>query len=363
MKIVFVLPPANLSGGIRVIEIYADRLLRRGHDVVAVAQQRPLPSFRGVLRSLLKDRQLPDFRRRLPSHFDRSIVPLEIVPHAGPVAETDVPDADVVVATWWETAPWVAALSPAKGAKAYFMQEYGAPHLPMDEVRSTWRLPLHLITLTQQLVDLLHRECGCDTPVDCVPNAVDTGKFGAPVRSKQQQPTVGVVYRSLPSKGIDIALEAVGLAQQELPELQLLCFSPEIPKHSLPTNTRFLHRPTDEQLKEFYSSCDAWLFPSRLEGFGLPILEAMACRTPVIGTPAGAAPDLLMGGGGILVRPEDPTDMAQAILEICNLPEPAWKKMSDLAYETATSYTWEDATDRFEAALERAIQRHKSGDL
>jgi len=44
----------------------------------------------------------------------------------------------------------------------------------------------------------------------------------------------------------------------------------------------------------------------------LPILEAMACRTPVIGTPAGPAPELLGAGGGILVRPEDPADMAMA---------------------------------------------------
>ncbi|HLO47553.1 MAG TPA: glycosyltransferase, partial [Kamptonema sp.] len=82
-----------------------------------------------------------------------------------------------------------------------------------------------------------------------------------------------------------------------------------------------------------------------------------ACRTPVIGTPVGAAPQLLSGGGGILVKPEDPEDMAKAIDQICELSEDRWRTMSDAAIAQVTSYTWEDATDRFEAALQTAISR------
>ena len=115
--------------------------------------------------------------------------------------------------------------------------------------------------------------------------------------------------------------------------------------------------------KDLYSSCDAWLFGSLNEGFGLPILEAMACRTPVIGTPVGAAPELISEGNGILVKPEDPEDMARAIIQIVNMSNEQWKKMSDVAYKTATSYTWDDATDLFEEAIYTAIERTKNGDL
>jgi glycosyltransferase involved in cell wall biosynthesis len=87
----------------------------------------------------------------------------------------------------------------------------------------------------------------------------------------------------------------------------------------------------------------------------LPILEAMACRTPVIGTPAGAAPDLLSQGGGIMVPMEDPHAMAQAIVDVCRMKEEEWKALSDRALETVTGYTWEDATDRFEAALRQVV--------
>jgi glycosyltransferase involved in cell wall biosynthesis len=90
---------------------------------------------------------------------------------------------------------------------------------------------------------------------------------------------------------------------------------------------------------------------------GLPILEAMACRTPVIGTPVGVAPQMLADGAGILVRPEDPEDMAQAITQIYQMSNQDWRIMSDIGHSKVTQYSWEDACDRFEAALQVAIER------
>ena len=127
----------------------------------------------------------------------------------------------------------------------------------------------------------------------------------------------------------------------------------------LPPNTDFFHRVPDRELPTLYAACDAWLFATRIEGFGLPILEAMACRTPVIGTPAGAAPELLAQGGGTLVPPEDPEAMAQALVHLLLLSDLRWREISDAGHRTANSYTWDDAADRMEAALEQVL--HASG--
>ena len=117
-----------------------------------------------------------------------------------------------------------------------------------------------------------------------------------------------------------------------------------------------MKKPPQDLLREKYASCDAWMFASRDEGFGLPILEAMACRTPVIGTPAGAAPELIGRGSGKLVKAGDAESMAAAIVEMARMPEGEWRRMSEMAHATATGYTWEDATDKFEAAVRQVAE-------
>jgi glycosyltransferase involved in cell wall biosynthesis len=77
----------------------------------------------------------------------------------------------------------------------------------------------------------------------------------------------------------------------------------------------------------------------------------------VIGTPAGAAPELIRQGGGQLVPPEDPVAIAEAIVNLCSQPGDQWQALSAAAYQTASRYSWEDATTLFEAALEVALTR------
>ena len=362
MKITFIIPHADLSGGIRVVAIYAERLKKRGHDVLVVSAPKPRPTSKQQAKSVIKGKGWIPYKDDEPSHFDNSVVPLKVLECYRPTTDADVPDADVVIATWWETAAWVTQLSPSKGAKAYFMQDYGAPGQELEQIVPTWSLPLHIITIAQWLSDLITEYCG-DIPLTLVPNAVDFDLFYAPPRGKQPNPTIGFNYRLLASKGTDIALKAIQLASQSVPNLQVIGFGSEQPSEPLSSNITYHYRPSNSQLREIYAGCDAWVFSSRREGYGLPILEAMVCRTPVIATPAGAAPELLEQHGGILVKPEDPADMATAIQTMCQLSEADWKTMSDRAYETAVGYTWEDATDRFEAGLYTAIERQQRGDF
>jgi glycosyltransferase involved in cell wall biosynthesis len=199
-------------------------------------------------------------------------------------------------------------------------------------------------------------------PVAYIPNSVDTALFSAPPRGKQSVPTVGFTYTPMRNKGADVAIAAIDLARQELPNLRVKTFgSMEVAKElPLPAGAEFSFRVPDKELPGVYAGCDAWLFGTRIEGFGLPILESMACRTPVIGTPAGAAPELLGKGGGILVPMENARAMGDAILRVARMPEADWKALSDAAYATAHGYSWEDATDRYEAALRQIAEAKES---
>ena len=365
MKITFVLPTLCLTGGIRVISIFAERLRKLGHEVFVISVPHPQPSLRQQVKSLLGGRGWIGTPENEPSFFDKLDVKQKITDRWRPIEDKDVPDADVVVATWWETAEWVAKLSPSKGAKAYFIQHHEVfDYLPQGRVEATWMLPMHKITISHWLVNLARTKYG-DRQVSLAPPSVDTNQFYACPRHKQSVPTIGMMYSTIYWKGTDIALKAFSLAAKKIPNLRLVAFgvdapSPELP---LPANAEYIIQPDQDKIKDYYSKCDAWLLASRSEGFGLPIIEAMACRTPVISTPAGAAPEILSGGSGILVRPEDPEEIAKAIEYIYQLPDAEWQALSEAAYAKVVNYSWEDATAHFEAALKVAVDKSQQRDV
>ena len=138
MRITFILPTVNLSGGIRVVAIHAGMLAARGHQVVLVSPPAMEPSIREKVRSLLKGNGWPTVEPNPRSHLDGTGLDHRVLDRWRPVTNDDVPHADVIVATWWETAEWVAALSPDKGAKTYFVQGHEVfSHLPVARCHAT----------------------------------------------------------------------------------------------------------------------------------------------------------------------------------------------------------------------------------
>mgnify|MGYP000689954721 CR=1 FL=1 len=207
MRITFVMPVGGISGGNRVVALYAKRLVERGHTVHVVWQklQPPKRLWRRWRRSL----GLGKPRQQGSIYFDNTGVTQSIAASSGEVTAADLPDADVVVATWWETAFSVAAMPESKGRKFYFVQGHEVhDHLPSHISRATYYLPLKKITISQWLADIMADEYG-DHDVGIVKNSVDTGQFDAPARVKNATPTVGFMYSFKKVKGLDIALAAI----------------------------------------------------------------------------------------------------------------------------------------------------------
>lgn len=364
MRITFVVPSVNLSGGIRVVATYADRLTQRGHKVTVVSPGISTLSFWQRIKFLLKGggwikegEFYLDPIKFNKEYFDSSGVNLKILDVNRPVDEADVPDADVVIATFWTTAEWVSGYASNKGRKVYFIQDHEVwPAFPIDRVKATLRLPFQKITISKWLVEVMKEQYG-DSNISLVPNGVDTVQFSASERKKNSVLTLGLVYFPGSYKGCDVAFKAIEEAKMKVPNLKVITFSRIKPteKIPLPDNTEFYFQPAQSEISNIYSKCDAWLFASRCEGFGLPILEAMACRTPVIGTYAGAAPELLDNGEGILVDVDDSHMMADAILRISEMNDSEWKAMSDSAYVTACKHTWDKSVVLFEEALEKVL--------
>lgn len=345
MRFTFLLPSDNLTGGTRVGAVYARELMALGHEVLLVTCAPDAPDWRERLRAPFA-KALPDAPK---GHIALSGVPHKVMARPGPIAAKDVPDADVIIATWWETAVWMDAMPASKGNKVHLIQGYevwfGPDYVP--KVHAALRLPNTKIAISRDLKDTIEREVA-GISIALVPNAVDLEQFQAPERERNAQPCVGFIYALAAIKGADICAQACELARKQLPGLRVLAFGTDQPKDTLPlpTGSQFFHQPAQAELRKHYASCDAWIFGSRLDSFGLPILEAMACRTPVVAVPIGAATDLIAGGGGMLVPKESPQAMADAIVRLCTQSMQDWKAMSDCAYATAHGYSWKDATQK-----------------
>ncbi len=361
MKINMLLPSADLSGGVRVISIYADRLKRRGHDVTCISVEPRGQSLRRKVKSFVRGRGWPTIHRAAPSHMDSIDVKHHVVSPWRPIRDCDVPDGDVVLATWWETAEWANELSASKGAKAWLIQHHELlfQGQPVDRVAATWRMPLHKITISKWLTNLAREQYG-DPNASHVPNSVDTEQFHATERGRQARPTVGLLYSATPFKGCEVSLEAIRLASKLIPDLQVISFGAEPVKKELPLpdGAEFHFRPQQDRIRDLYARCDVWLCGSRSEGFHLPPLEAMACRTPVVSTEVGGSMDVIENGmNGYVVAVDDAKSLADRLVEVLVAPEANWKAMSQAALSTATRYTWDDATRRLETALRVAIRR------
>lgn len=352
MRVTFVLPYAGMAGGIRVLAIYAECLQRRGHEVNVVSIPQARPSFSRRIKLLVRGRGWrlePE-----PSYFDAIDVTHHVLETARSVEDDDVPDADVVLATFWRTAPWVAALSPRKGAKAILLQGYEtSPGREDPAMDAAWRLPLHKIVVSRWLVDWARDRFG-DSNVHLVPNSVDRERFHAPARGKQVTPTVGILYATLHLKGVDVSLAALDQVRKKVGQLRVVTFGAEQESAELPLPewVEFHYRPPQHEIRLLYGQCDVWLCGSRREGFHLPPLEAMACRCPVVSTRVGGPLDTVDEGvNGFLVDVEDSIGLAERLVKVLTLGEAEWKRMSDAALATAIRYTWDDATDLLESAL------------
>jgi glycosyltransferase involved in cell wall biosynthesis len=101
---------------------------------------------------------------------------------------------------------------------------------------------------------------------------------------------------------------------------------------------------SDEQLVELYRGARALVYPSLYEGFGLPVLEAMACGTPVVASRGSAMEEVALGAA-VLVDPYDVESIAAGIAEA----DTRRAELRDLGLARAAEFTWTGVADRVEA--------------
>ncbi len=106
-----------------------------------------------------------------------------------------------------------------------------------------------------------------------------------------------------------------------------------------------------------YSAADVFVYPSIYEGFGLPVLEAMACGTPVVTSNISAMPEIV-GDAGLLVDPRNVDALADAIQRIVT-DRALHTALSALGLARSKFFSWERVARETLAVYERAVQTRR----
>jgi len=126
-----------------------------------------------------------------------------------------------------------------------------------------------------------------------------------------------------------------------------------IRRHGLADKIRLPGFIPAEDLPLWYNSADAFVFPSVFEGFGLPVLEAMACGTPVIVSDASSLPEVA-GSAGMCLPPHDIDAWTEGLRRAIH--DDAWREQAAArGIEQASNFTWAETARQTIASYQRAL--------
>jgi len=315
MKVVFLLPSLNFSGGIKIVIQIANGLKRKGHDVSIYYPRFPL--YIGRLN-----------RNRLNGYIE-SEVPLNVY-----ISNIQIPNADIIVATSWETAEILDTLWKKRKdfQPLYFIQHvetwdyYNTGEYSMNDylALNTYTLPYPKIVTSSWEKQYINWDYYVPIGIDPVPK-----KEKSTICIENGCPYIMGLLRGIPWKGDDIILDL---------------------KKQYPVNT-FMNL-SNQYLDDVLWETNIFLSASLVEGFNLPVLEAMAHECCCITTNTGATPDYSDNGSGVCFVDRSVQSFADSINYLRENPDEIIK-IGRIARKLSEEWTTEKMINEFEKVLKR----------
>jgi glycosyltransferase involved in cell wall biosynthesis len=186
---------------------------------------------------------------------------------------------------------------------------------------------------------------------------VDQQRFAPAARreeGKGAKPYVLCVAGKDPAKNVETLIEAFARLPQPVRQRYHLVLAGDVGKRAglvdlvnrlgLTDRVLFPGPVSDDRLLHLYRQARLFVFPSRYEGFGLPVLEAMACGCPVISSNASSLPEVV-GDAGVLVEPDDVEGLSREMLSLLS-DEGRWEELRKRGLVRAKQFSWDETARR-----------------
>lgn len=288
----------------------------------------------------------PLFRRR----FWEQAVPCVAGPH-------DVLHFPYDAAIAWKRTPSIVTVHDVKPMifKELQSSRNVSGFLSRMVARDRWAKVDHVITDSEcSRRDLIERAGVPDHRITVVYPGIDAGLF----RPRDSQDASGAVPSTRPyvlcvsggdpTKNLETLIDAFAALPSSIRSEHDLVLAGDLRRRQdltarvalrgLAARTHFTGPVSDERLVDLYQRAALFVFPSRYEGFGLPVLEAMACGCPVVCSNAASLPEVA-GDAALLVDPWDVEGFARGMIAMLSDPESA-QKVRHRGLAQAARFSW-----------------------
>ena len=343
----------RISGGNRAIFEYANRLKSAGHEINFLVIAKNIKWYRVDKKLMALDKGVTTIGAETVDWMNNEIS-IKILPRND---DKLIPSADILIATAWQTAEFASRLSPKTGKKFYFVQHHESlwTH-DKKRAEKTYRLPFQKIVISHWLQQILSENYQQEASVLVTP--VDTSLFYCENKSWNSPTRVCLLHHDYNWKGYKEGIAAIKKIRSDNRKVDLVVFGEKVKDpqdlfREAGFEFEYHYRPTGENLRQIYSSCDIYVCPSWYEGLGMPAMEAMACRCALVTTDTGGCRDYAFDNETALISaPKDVEGLANNLVTVLD-DNHLMKRLSENGHKIIQKFDWEKNCQRLIGLLEK----------
>lgn len=345
-KVNFLLPCFGYKpmGGFKIVYTYANLLKRRGYTVNIIYAY---SMNKTSVYKYIRDKALIKLNKPKWYKLEKEIREYYCL-HLN---EVTVPNADITVATAWNTAEILNKLSSKKGKKIYLIQSYEIWSGSKKQVDKTWKYNMEKIVISKWLYNI-GLNLGCNT-MTYIPNSIDYTIFNTSKCIETRDNVVSMLYSNNKWKGSKEGIEVLKIVKKYIPDLRVILFGTEKRNSMIPSWMEYFENPEQRVLvDEIYNASAVFLCSSWYEGWGLPAMEAMSCGCAVVTTKNGGVEDFAIDEKtALLCDVRDEKQMSNAIMSLL-LDKDKRIRIASTSMKYIHKFTWDKSFHKFRKLIE-----------